>query len=74
MIELTKEEVKAIAARHKLEKKWPETLWLLSFYGSLRVMKKDGVGGLVGRVMDQNDEYDPAYEVADICIETDGAG
>jgi hypothetical protein len=37
--DLTKEEKKAIAALHRLAKKWPSTLWLYSAAGTLNVMR-----------------------------------
>ena len=44
MIELSKEEEKAIAALERVAKIWPDTLWLFSGDGSLYVMKKDNIG------------------------------
>jgi hypothetical protein len=38
-IELTMEEQKAIASLHRLAKKWPKSLQLFSWSGSLTVMK-----------------------------------
>jgi hypothetical protein len=37
--ELNKEEKRAIAALKRLEKIWPQSLWLFSGSGSLHVMK-----------------------------------
>jgi hypothetical protein len=42
---ITKEEQRAIRTLKQLAKKWPDTLMLFSWSGSLCVMKKD-VGGL----------------------------
>jgi hypothetical protein len=38
---LTEEERKAIAALHRLAKRWPDTLTLFSWSGSLVVFKSD---------------------------------
>lgn len=70
-IELTDEEKGAIRALKKLAKTWPNTLWIFSASGSLRVLRvgPDGypvhIGSLGG--------VDPAYVVADIVgIRNDG--
>lgn len=39
MIDLTKEEERAIKALERLAKRWPETLWLYSASGTLTVMR-----------------------------------
>lgn len=61
---LTKKEQQAIAELEKLAKKWPQTLELFSWSGSLRVFKKDAngvdcdVGGVIGIPNDGGDPDD----------------
>jgi hypothetical protein len=70
---LTKEEKAAVLALKRIAKKWPASLWLLSFSGSLCVMKKDERGQVpMSKIV--SDEFDMDYCVADIKIENDGCG
>ena len=48
-IELTVEEQKAIASLQRLAKKWPKSLQLFSWSGSLKVMKDNDVETCVVR-------------------------
>ena len=66
--QLTREEDLAIGTLHRLEKRWPKSLWLFSANGQLCVMKKDQGGK---RVMDK-EGVDSAWVVATVSIENDG--
>lgn len=69
MIDLTKEEAKAINGLKRLAKKWPESLWLYSASGTLHVMKKgeDGHAAIL-----PTGGVDPDYAVTSVRIENDG--
>lgn len=67
--DLTPEERKAIAALKRLEKKWPDSLWLLTRPGSLCVMKRNEEGL---KAMFSLEGFDPRYCVETINIESDG--
>ena len=60
-IELTLEEQKAIAALQRLAKKWPKSLQLFSWSGSLTIMKDNDVETcVVGNITGiKNDGGDP---------------
>ena len=67
-ISLTPEEEKAIAALKRLEKKWPESLWLLANEGgSLSIMRKTEEGRVA---IDYG--VDAAYEADRVYIQSDG--
>jgi hypothetical protein len=71
-LELTPQEKKAISALKRLEKKWPDTLWLFSGSGTLCVVKKNEDGE---KAMDpiMRENFDQNYIVAQfINIENDG--
>ncbi len=67
--ELSKDEIKAIAALKRVAKKWPSTLWLYSASGQLNVMLKSEEGD---RVFTRDFGPDPDYIVTSIDIENDG--
>lgn len=67
--ELTKEEEKAIASLKRLEKRWPDTLWLFSASGKLCVMRK-GEGG--HHPTTHTGGVDADYIVDTVDIENDG--
>lgn len=70
-MELTPEEKRAIAALKRLEKTWPQTLWLFSGSGSLCVMKCNEDGERVyseGR----GSGVDQTYTAATLKIPNDG--
>lgn len=71
MVELTDEEQKAIASFKRLEKKWPDTLWLFSGgQGGIAVLKKGSDGKKVTTGFGEG--FDNNYVVAHINIEADG--
>lgn len=75
-MELTPEEIKAIAALKRVAKIWPESLWLFSASSTLNVMKKrDGehimkLGTSTSR--SSSGGVDPDYIIDTINIESDG--
>ena len=69
LIDLTKEEEKAIKSLERLSKRWPETLWLFSGSGSLLVMKYGDDGH---PVMTASGAVDQDYIVGTIEIPNDG--
>jgi len=62
--ELTPEEVKAIRALRRVEKIWPDTLWLFSASGVLHVMRK----GEDGEHVHKGEGIDPDYIIDSISI------
>ncbi len=66
--ELTKEERNAINTLKRLEKRWPESLWLFSASGTLHVMK---AGESCGQVHNAGG-IDPNYCITTINIQNDG--
>lgn len=67
--ELTKEEQNAINTLKRLEKRWPDSLWLFSANGTLLVMRK----GKDGEQVHINDgACDQEYQITTINIENDG--
>ena len=66
--DLTKEEQNAINTLRRLEKRWPDSLWLFSASGSLCVMKKNSDGERMSR----GESFDPNGHVVTIGIENDG--
>jgi hypothetical protein len=71
MVELSDEEHKAIASFKRLEKKWPDTLWLFSGGQSgIAVLKKGPDGEKVTTGFGES--FDSDYVVAHIDIEADG--
>jgi hypothetical protein len=69
-MELTKEEEKAISALKRVEKIWPESLWLFSGSGTLWVMKTKPGDGHVH--LKGGGGIDPQYIVTSIDISNDG--
>lgn len=71
-IDLTEEEKKAIRALKRLEKIWPDTLWLFSASASLWVMRKGENGEHV--ILDGRYEggVDSNYVIDTIDIDNDG--
>lgn len=68
-IKLTVKEKLAIAALKRIEKKWPESLWLFSASGSLCIMKCDENGE---RVYTPSGGTDQRYTVEHVNIPNDG--
>jgi len=70
MEDLTKEELSAISALRRIEKRWPETLWLFATGMTIHVMRKKSNGD---RAVLPCGGMDPDYEVARVTgIENDG--
>jgi hypothetical protein len=68
VIRVSKDEQKAIKSLEALGRKWPETLFLFSWSGSLHVMKhlEDGRLGDISHISGiPNDGGDPTYEEVD---------
>lgn len=64
-ITVTKEEQKAIASLKRLAKKWPDSISLFSWSGSLQVFKEvDGKSAVIESIGDAipNDGGDPNYD------------
>lgn len=65
-VEITKEELSAIRSLERLARKWPDSLRLFSWAGSLQITKEDSDGrqatvqGIRGI---ENDGGDPGYEI-----------
>jgi len=57
VVTLTKEEQKAIASLERLAKKWPKSLQLFSWSGSLEIIKDEAVVGSISGI--PNDGGDP---------------
>jgi hypothetical protein len=68
-IVLTEKEKAAIRALDSLAKKWPETLWLFSASGSLKVMRYGPNGE---QMITYTGGMDANYVVATINIPNDG--
>lgn len=64
-IELTLEEQKAIASMQRLAKKWPNTLQLFSWSGSLNILKDNGsekcVVGHISGIRNDGGDPDEGY-------------
>ena len=69
MIDISKEEDKAIKSLQRLSKRWPKSLWLYSASGTLCVMKGDENGGAI---FNERGSIDSEYVVATIDIPNDG--
>jgi len=67
---LTKEEKSAIAALKRLEKKWPESLWLFATGNSINIMRYKENGERA--VIDGYGGMDPDYVVDTVSILNDG--
>ena len=59
----------AISALHRLQKKWPKSLWLFAASGTLTVMKKDENGN---KRITEFGGFDSDATVTTIDIECDG--
>lgn len=66
---LTSAEKRAIRALRRLEKIWPQTLWLFSAGGTLNVMRKKGN---LEHALLSNWGQDPDYSETTVGIENDG--
>ena len=75
-IEITDEEARAIHSLKRLAKKWPQSLKLFSWSGSLKVTKLNN-NRILSVVVDiediPNDGGDPSHtpDEDDLCIDTD---
>jgi hypothetical protein len=72
-LELTEEEKRAIKALERLEKIWPDSLWLYSASGTLWIMKKghDKIGHFYP-IYNKNGSVDSDYLIKSINIDNDG--
>ena len=71
---VTGEEQKAIRSMQRLAKKWPRSLWLFSWSGSLQIMKERPDGILVPLESVKgipNDGGDPGSETVDVYNQTE---
>jgi hypothetical protein len=69
MIEPGLKEKKAISALNRLQKIWPDTLWIFATGNSLSIMKKDESGN---HAITRFGGIDPEYEIDSVDIENDG--
>lgn len=69
--ELSADERRALAALKRVEKQWPDTLWLFSAAGSLCVMRKGADGDKAYRD-GLNGGVDQRYILDGVDIENDG--
>lgn len=67
--DLSREEVRAIAALQRLAKRWPQTLWIFAGSGRLVVLKVDANGQ---RAVTARGSVDQAFIVGAANIPSDG--
>jgi len=69
VMEITKEEKKAIATLKRLEKNWPKTIWLFATGNAINIIKCGENGS---HIEDKNGTMDQKYIIDSVNINNDG--